>query len=122
VRWHIQPTPLLPGVRDLSNFSVACPASSVCIAAGGFENDGPGAKTLTEQWRGGPASTARTVPAAFAPRAYHDIAACIRAATGGGAAISAPAARLEPKINAPIPQRTQPMSEVEWITSRCSAT
>src|SRR5215472_12233904 len=99
-----------------------CPAQSACIAAGGLENDGPGAKTLTEQWRGGPTSTARAIPAAFAPRADHDIAACIRAATSGGAAIGAPAARLEPKINAPIPQRTQPMSEVERITSRCSAT
>jgi len=122
VQWRIQPTPLLPGVGDLSNFSVACPAQSACIAAGGFENDGPGAKTLIEQWRGGPTSTARAIPAAFAPRAYHDIAACIRAATGGGAAIGARTARLELKINPPIPQRTQPMSEVERITSRCSGT
>ena len=37
VQWRIQPTPVLPGVFDLSNFSVACPARSACIAAGGFE-------------------------------------------------------------------------------------
>ena len=122
VQWQIQPTPVLPGLRLVNNFSAACPTQSTCVAAGGFENDGPGAKTLIEQWRGGPTSTARAIPAAFAPRAYHDIAACIRAATGGGAAIGARTARLELKINPPIPQRTQPMSEVERITSRCSGT
>ena len=51
--WRVQPTPLLPGVGLVNNFSVACPAQSTCIAAGGFENDGPGAKTLAELWNGG---------------------------------------------------------------------
>jgi hypothetical protein len=118
VRWRIQPTPLLPGVGDLSNFSVACPAPSACIAAGGFEDDGPGAKTLTEQWRGNGASTARTAPAAFSSRAYLGIAGCIRAAIGEGFATGA---RVGPTIEAPMPQRSQPASEIEQITSFCSA-
>ena len=65
VQWRIQRTPLLPGVRNMSNTSVACPAQRTCIAAGGFENDGPGSKTLTERWQGGKAPTAGAAPAAF---------------------------------------------------------
>jgi hypothetical protein len=84
MRWRIQPTPLLPGVGDMNNFSVACPAQSACIAVGGFENDGPGSKTLTEQWRPNGTSTARTAPAASPPPAYRGIAGCIRAAISEG--------------------------------------
>jgi hypothetical protein len=59
VRWRIQPTPLLAGVRDMNGPSVACPARSACIAVAGFENDGPGSVSLTEQWRGGKTASAR---------------------------------------------------------------
>src|SRR5215471_7975612 len=100
VRWRIQPTPLLPGMNDLSNFSVACPAPSACIAVGGFENDGPGAKTLTERWRGSGASTARTAAAASSARAYLGMAGCIRAAIGDGVATGAAATRTWPMIKA----------------------
>jgi hypothetical protein len=106
VRWRIQPTPLLPGVGDLSNFSVACPARSACIAAGGFENDGVGAKTLTEQWRGG-ASIAQTAPAAFSPRAYGGILGCIRAAMGESFAIGGVATPIGSKIKtSPVARST----------------
>jgi hypothetical protein len=118
MRWRIQPTPLLPGIGDLSNFSVACPALSSCIAAGGFENDGPGAKTLTEQWRGTGALTTPTTPAAFSPRANRGILGCFHEAIGEGAVAGA-AARLEPAIKALMPRRSQPAAEIERITSRC---
>ncbi len=118
-QWRIQPTPLLPGVGDLSNFSVACPSQSICIAAGGFENDGPGAKTLAERWRGSGASTGQTAPAAFSPRAYLGIAGCIRAAMDEGLATEAAATRIGPKTEATMPQRSQPASEIERITSLC---
>jgi hypothetical protein len=88
LRWRIQPTPLLPGIGDLSNFSVACPAQSTCIAAGGFENDGPGAKTLTERWRATGTSAAPGAPV-VSPRTYHGILGCIRAAMGEGFAAGA---------------------------------
>ena len=121
-RWRIQATPLLPGIGDLSNFSVACPAPSACIAAGGFENDGPGAKTLTEQWRGSGASAAQIAPAASSPHTHLGIAGCIRAAISEGSATGAAAAtRLGPTIKAPMPQRTQPVSKIERITALCSA-
>jgi hypothetical protein len=120
VRWRIQPTPLLPGVSDMNNFSVACPAQATCIAVGGFKNDLAGSKTLTEQWRGRGASPAPTAPAAFSPRAYLGIAGCIRAAVGEGLATGAAATPTEPKIKAPMPQRSQPGSEIERITSLCS--
>jgi hypothetical protein len=120
-RWRIQPTPLLPGIGDLSNFSVACPAPSVCIAAGGFENDGPGAKTLTEQWRGSGTATAQIAPAASSPRAHLGIAGCTRAAIGEGSTTGAAATRLGPTIKAPMPQRSQPASKIERITALCSA-
>jgi hypothetical protein len=119
-RWRIQPTPLLPGVGDMNNFSVACPAQSACLAVGGFENDGPGSKTLTEQWRPSGTSTARTAPAAFSPRAYHGSAGCIRAAIGEGFAMGAGETRTGPTINAPMPQRRKSASEFEQITSLCS--
>jgi hypothetical protein len=112
VQWRIQPTPLLPAVRDLSSFSVACPAPSDCIAVGGFENDGPGAKTLTEQWRGGRASATPTAPVGLSARAYLGIAGCIRAAVSGGAATG-------PAFGALIPQRSRTASDIERITSRC---
>jgi hypothetical protein len=86
-RWRIQPTPLLPGVSDMNNPSVACPVQSACIAVAGFENDGPGAKTLTEQWQASGTSTARTAPAASPPPAYRGIAGCIRAAISEGFAM-----------------------------------
>ena len=120
-RWRIQPTPLLPGVGDLSNFSVACPAQSACIAAGGFENDGPGAKTLTEQWQGSGTLTAPTAPAASSTRGYRGILACIRAAIDEGVATGTAATLLGLKFKAPIRQ-PQPTSEIERITSLCSAT
>jgi hypothetical protein len=121
VRWRIQPTPLLPGIGNLNNFAAACPAQSACIAAGGFENDGPGAKTLTEQWRGGGTSITQTAPAAFSPRAYLGIAGCLRQAIGEDVATRAAATRPGPKITAPMPQRSRPASEIERITALCSA-
>jgi hypothetical protein len=119
VQWQIQPTPVLPGLGLVNNFSAACPAQSTCIAAGGFENDGPGAKTLTEVWRGA-ASAAQPTPGAFSPRAYRGIAGCIRAAIGRSVAIGA-ATRLGSAIKAPAPRRSQPAFEIEQIASRCSA-
>jgi hypothetical protein len=118
--WTIQPTPLLPGVHDLGLAAVACPAQPACIAVGGFENDGPGSKTLTELWRAGGTAATQTAPAGPA-RAYRGIAGCTRAAMGQGFAIGAAATRLRPMINAAIPQRSQPTSETRQITSPCSA-
>ena len=86
VHWRVQPTLLLPGVGDLSNFSVACPAQAACIAAGGFENDGPGAKTLTARWRATGTPAAQVAPAVSLPRAYLGILGCVRAAIGEGLA------------------------------------
>jgi hypothetical protein len=121
VQWRIQRTPMLPGVHNLSSFSVACPAQLTCIAAGGFENDGPGSKTLAELWLGSGTATARTAPGAFSPRAYTGIVGCIRGAMGEGFAMGAATTRNGPRIEAPIPQRSQPASEIERITSLCSA-
>jgi hypothetical protein len=121
VRWRIQPTPLLPAIGDLSNFSVACPARSTCIAAGGFENDGQDTKTLTEQWRGSGDSTALTAPAGFPARAYFGFAGCIRAAMGGGFAGLAPEPRIEPTIRALLANRSPAVSEVDRIASLCGA-
>jgi hypothetical protein len=118
--WHIQPTPVLPGLGLVSNFTAACPAQWTCIAAGGFENDGPGSKTLTERWRAAGASTAQTAPAAFSSRAYRGIAGCIRAAIDEGFATGAAATRVGPMIQALTPLRSQPASEIERITSLCS--
>src|SRR5262249_15103919 len=120
-RWRIQPTPLLPGVGDMNNFSVACPAPSACIAVGGFENDGPGSKTLTEQWRGSGGSPAQTAPAASSPRTYLGIAGCIRAAMSEGFATGVAARRAGPEIKAPMPPRSQPGSEIDRIASLCGA-
>jgi len=50
-RWRIQPTPLIPGVFDISGPSVACPAPSACIAVGGYANNAQQV-TLAEQWNG----------------------------------------------------------------------
>jgi len=119
-RWRIQPTPILPAVHDMNGFSVACPARSACIAAGGFENDGPGSKTLTERWRATGAPTTQTAPAASSPRANGGIAGCIRAAIDEGFATGAAATRIEPMIKALMPQRSQPASEIERITALCS--
>ena len=120
VQWRIQPTPVLPGLGLVNNFSAACPTQSTCIAAGAFENDGPGSKTLTEIWRGG-ASAAQPTPGAFSPRAYLGMAGCIRAAMGAGSAIGTTATRIEPKIGTPMPPRSQPGSGIERITSLCGA-
>jgi hypothetical protein len=118
--WRIQPTPVLPGLGLVNNFSAACPAQSTCIAAGAFENDGPGSKTLTEVWRGR-APVAQPAPAAFSPRAYLGMAGCIRAAMGAGSSIGATATRIEAKIKAPMPPRSQPGSKIERIASLCGA-
>jgi hypothetical protein len=118
--WHIQPTPVLPAVGLVNNFSAACPAPSACIAAGGFENDGPGSKTLTEVWQAG-ASAAQPAPGAFSPRAYLGMAGCIRAAMGAGSAVGTTASRIEPKIRTQMPPRSQPGSEIERIASLCGA-
>jgi hypothetical protein len=117
--WRIQPTPVLPALGLVHSFTVACPAQSTCIAAGGFESDGPGAKTLTERWRGG-ASTAQPAPATFSPRAYRGIAGCIRAALGEGFAIEAAAPRAGPGFKAPMLQQSGPASGIERVTSLCS--
>jgi hypothetical protein len=116
--WHIQPTPVLPGLELVANFSAACPAQSTCIAAGGFANGG-GSKTLAEEWRGR-APAAQPAPGAFSPRAYLGMAGCIRAAIGGSVAIGVAAIHLWPKITAPKPPRSQPASKIERITSLCS--
>ncbi len=120
-RWLIQPTPLLPGISLLNNFSAVCPAPSACIAAGGFENDGPVNKTLTEQWRATGTAATLTAPGASSLRAHRGIAGCIRAAIGEGAAIGAAASRLRPTINARMLHLPQPASEIEQIASLCSA-
>jgi hypothetical protein len=120
-RWRIQPTPLLPGIGDLSNFSVACPARSTCIAAGGFENDGPGAKTLTERWRATGASTARTAPAAPSAGAFPGIADCLRAALGQGSAIGAAGPRIGPGFRASMRQQPEPAAGMERVASPCRA-
>jgi hypothetical protein len=120
VQWQIQPTPVLPGLQLVNNFTAACPGQSTCIAAGGFENDGPVNKTLTEVWRGG-ASAAQPAPGVFSPRAYLGMAGCIRAAIGAGSAIGTTASRIEPNIRTPMPPRSQPGSEIERITSLCGA-
>jgi hypothetical protein len=118
--WRIQPTPILPGIHVLDSFSVACPAPSTCIAAGGFEDDGSGSKTLAEQWRASRTPTAETAPGT-SPLAYRGIAGCIRAAIGKVFAMGTAATRLGPTITAPMPQRSRPASEIEQITSLCSA-
>ena len=110
---------MLPGAGDISNFSVACPAQSACIAAGGFENDGPGAKTLTEQWQAGGTATAQSAPAALSPRAYRGVAGCIRAAMGESFADGAAATCHGPMINTPMPQRSRPASVIDRIVSLC---
>jgi hypothetical protein len=51
--WRIQPTPALAAAHNMNVPGVACPASTACIAVGGYENDGPGSVTLAEQLRGG---------------------------------------------------------------------
>ena len=116
--WAIQRTPVLPGLELVNNFTAACPAQSTCIAAGGFENDGPVNKTLTEVWRG-EASAAQRTPGAVSSRAYLGMAGCIRAAMGAGSAIGTTATSIEAKIRTPIPPRSQPGSEIERITSLC---
>jgi hypothetical protein len=118
--WTIQPTPLLPGVHDVGLAAVACPAQSACIAVGGFENDGPGSKTLTEQWRAGGAAAAQTAPAASA-RAYRGIDGCILAAIGEGFPAGAAATRFGPTIKTLMPLGSQPASDTRQITSPCSA-
>jgi hypothetical protein len=118
--WHIQPTPVLPAIGLVNNFTAACPAPSTCIAAGGFENDGPGAKTLTEVWQG-ETSAAQPAPGAFSSRAYLGMAGCIRAAMSAGSAIGTTATRIAPEIRAPIPPRSQPGSKIERIASLCGA-
>ena len=121
VQWRIQPTPVLPGVFDLSNFSVACAARSACIAAGGFENDGPGAKTLTEQWRATGTPDAQNTPADSSPGANRSIVGCIRAAIGEGFTIGATAAHIEPMFRNPPPRQSRPASWIERVESLCSA-
>jgi len=109
------------GLGLVNNFSAACPARSTCIAAGGFENDGPGAKTLTEQWRATGTAATLTAPGSSSPRAYTAIAGCIRTALGEGVATGAAATRMRPTIKAQMPQRSQRADEIEQITSLCSA-
>ena len=116
--WHIQPTPVPPAIGLVNNFTAACPAQSTCIAAGGFENDGPGAKTLTEVWRRG-ASAAQPAPGAFSPRAHLGMAGCIRAAMGKGAAVGATATRIGQRVNAPMLQRSLHVAEIERIAPLC---
>jgi hypothetical protein len=121
-RWRVQLTPVLPGVHDVGSFSVACPAASTCIAAGGFENDGPGSKTLTEQWRAAGLPAILTAPSAFSARASLGFAGCMRAAIGEGFATWAVlAAPISPAMKALMLLRSQPVSGLERITSRCRA-
>jgi hypothetical protein len=120
-RWSVQPTPLLPGAGNVNNFTVACPAPSTCIAAGGLEDDGPGSKTLIERWRGNAAGTAQAALGASLPWAYPGIAGCIRAAMSEGFGIERTATRIEARITAPTLLRPQPTSEIGQITSLCGA-
>jgi hypothetical protein len=115
--WHIQPTPVLPGLVLVNSFTAACPAQSTCIAAGGFGNGG-GAKTLTEVWRG-ETSAAQPAPGAFSPRPNLGMAGCIRAAMSKGVAVGATATRIGPRVSAPMLQRSWPVAEIERITSLC---
>jgi len=119
--WRLQRTPLLPGITDLSNFSVACPARSLCIAAGGFENDGPGAKSLTEVWRGsGTSSAVSPDSTSSSPYMYHGMLGCLRAVIGQGFG-NGVSARIGPTTSAPLPQRTQIPAMIHRISSLCSA-
>lgn len=56
--WSVQPSPLLPGARDINPSAVSCPDSLSCTAVGAYENDGPGSVTLAEQWNGERSTTA----------------------------------------------------------------
>ena len=47
--WQIQPMPTPPSAPDIDPPAVACPTSSVCMAAGGYTTVGP-KLTLAEQW------------------------------------------------------------------------
>jgi len=49
--WSVQPTPVLPGVHDISPPAVSCPNNLGCTVVGGYEPDGPGSVTLAEQWK-----------------------------------------------------------------------
>jgi len=118
--WRIQPTPVLPAIGLVNSFTAACPAPSTCIAAGGFENDGPGAKTLTEVWRAGE-SAARPAPGGVSPRTYRGIAGCIRAAIGEGFAVATARPHIEPMFKAPMLRLSRPASWIERVTSLCSA-
>jgi hypothetical protein len=119
--WRIQPTPVLPGIGDLSNFFVSCPSRSRCVAAGGFENDGPSAKSLIEQWR---ALVHIGVPAArvaSSPHNYLGVLGCVRTAIGEGTASKAEAAHIGFEAMAPMLRRTQSVSLIKRITSLCAA-
>jgi len=121
-RWRIQPTPVLPGVRDLSNFFVSCPARSLCVAAGGFENGGPGAKSLIEQWRATRASAAQAATVTSSPRTYLGMLGCVRAAIGEGFMSEAAATHLRLKAMAPmLLHRSQTVPVIKRITSLCGA-
>ena len=64
--WSVQDTPNLPGAYDIDPPAVSCPTLSVCIAVGGYTNNGPKV-TLAEQWNrdGGSAPVAdSSLPAA----------------------------------------------------------
>jgi hypothetical protein len=120
-RWRIQRTPVLPGITDLSNFSVACPSRSICMAAGGFENDGPGAKSLTELWRATRASSALAATGVSSQRTGEGILACVRAAVGKGLALGPVAATVRQRLNIAMLQLSRAASAVEQLTSTCTA-
>ena len=71
--WSVQVTPNLPGAYDIDPPAVSCPVLSVCIAVGGYTNNGPKV-TLAEQWNrnGGSAPVAASPP----PTAGSSVRSC----------------------------------------------
>jgi hypothetical protein len=65
-RWSIQPTPKLPGIYDLDSEAVSCPTTSLCIAVGGYSNNGV-KLTLAERWQAGRASAPSVAGASSTP-------------------------------------------------------
>jgi len=75
--WRQQRSPLLPAAHDISFPGVSCPAIAMCMAVGGFENDGPGSKTLAEQFDGVAAPNTQRIPAAVRPQLRQKLPSCV---------------------------------------------
>jgi hypothetical protein len=83
-RWRTQPTPLLPAAHDISPPAVACPTHDTCTTVGGFENDGPGSKSLAERWQEPEGTAARTAPGADSAETVRGIVGWLRTILGKG--------------------------------------